>query len=55
MSILDFIYSYMICAHRSSAKSLDNCKLNFDIHTKGRTGANIRCKLELRLKSFKTE
>ena len=54
MNILDFIYPYTICAHRSNAKSLEDCKENFKMHIKDRT-VNIRCKLELRLETFEIE
>jgi hypothetical protein len=44
MNILDFIYPYTIRAHRSNAKSPDDCKENVNMHIKDRTvqilGAN---------------
>ena len=44
MNILDFNYPYMICAHRSNTKSLDDCKENFNMQIQNRTeqilGAN---------------
>ena len=44
MNILDFICPFVICAHRSNAKSLGDCKENFNMHPKDRTeqilGAN---------------